>query len=389
MNQNTETPPVVTREQLAKGLGKSAFAFRGYNATNLGRTPELLRHPRYGHIVEKYLQRASDICTDVMKFPVDLAQRVRLEKEATLKEYHESIALIVTMELAQLEILETFFDISLTDANMMYGFSLGELTALTAGGVLTLDDALKIPLMMSRDAAELADDVTLCVLFSRSGKFIPRKNVHRLCAEINAEGNGVIGVSTFLAPNSMLLIGQKDTVQRLKERKGEITTERISVRLNDDKWPPLHTPIVWQRNITDRAQFLMHTIEGGFTAPTTPLFSMATGDFSYDGDNTRDVVAQWIDKPQLLWEAVDATLARGVETVIHIGPQPNIIPATFGRLAANVALLTKDRLPMHTLSRIVQYGWLSAVLPKRTNLLRAPGIVHVTLEDWLLQQDIA
>ena len=92
MNQNTETPPVVTREQLAKGLGKSAFAFRGYNATNLGRTPELLRHPRYGHIVEKYLQRASDICTDVMKFPVDLAQRVRLDKEATLKEYHESMA---------------------------------------------------------------------------------------------------------------------------------------------------------------------------------------------------------------------------------------------------------------------------------------------------------
>ena len=160
-------------------------------------------------------------------------------------------------------------------------------------------------------------DVTLCVLFSRSGKFIPRKNVHRLCTEINAEGNGVIGVSTFLAPNSMLLIGQKDTVQRLKERKGEITTERISVRLNDDKWPPLHTPIVWQRNITDRAQFLMHTIEGGFTAPTNSSVFAATGDFSYDGDNTREVVAQWIDKPQLLWEAVDATLARGVETVIH------------------------------------------------------------------------
>ena len=100
-----------------------------------------------------------------MKFPVDLTQRVRTGKEATLKEYHESIALIVTMELAQLEILETFFGISLTDANMMYGFSLGELTALTAGGVLTLDDALKIPLMMSQDAAELADDVTLCVLF--------------------------------------------------------------------------------------------------------------------------------------------------------------------------------------------------------------------------------
>jgi len=153
MNLHTETPSATTREQLTKGLGKTAFAFRGYNATNLGRTPELLRHPQYGPIVARYLQRASDICTDVMKFPVDLAQRVRRENEATLKEYHESIALIVAVELAQLEILETFFEISLTNANMMYGFSLGELTALSAGGVLTLDYALKIPLMMSRDAA--------------------------------------------------------------------------------------------------------------------------------------------------------------------------------------------------------------------------------------------
>ena len=389
MNPNTQTPPVVSREQLAKGLGKSAFAFRGYNVTNLGRTPELLQHPQYGPIVERHLRTASEICTDVMNASVDLVQRVRLEKEPSLKEYHESIALIVAVELAQIDILKNFFNISLVNANMMYGFSLGELSALTAGGVLTVADTLKIPLMMSKDAADLADNVTLCILFSRSGKRIPRKNVHRLCEEINAEGDGVIGVSTYLAPNSMLLIGQKDTVDRLKERKAEITTERISVRINEGQWPPLHTPIVWQRNITNRAQFLMHTIQSGFTTPSTPLFSLATGDFSYDGDTTREVIAQWIDKPQQLWEAIDATLARGVETVIHVGPQPNIIPATFGRLAANVALLTQQRLPMQTLSRLVQYGWLAAVLPKRTNLLRAPSIVHVNLEDWLLQQDVA
>ena len=389
MNPNTQTPPVVSREQLAKGLGKSAFAFRGYNVTNLGRTPELLQHPQYGPIVERHLRTASEICTNVMNTSVDLVERVRLEKEPGLKEYHESIALIVAVELAQIDILKTFFNISLVNANMMYGFSLGELSALTAGGVLTVADTLKIPLMMSKDAADLADNVTLCILFSRSGKRIPRKNVHRLCEEINAEGDGVIGVSTYLAPNSMLLIGQKNTVDRLKDRKAEITKERISVRINEGQWPPLHTPIVWQRNITNRAQFLMHTIQSGFTTPSTPLFSLATGDFSYDGDTTREVIAQWIDKPQQLWEAIDATLARGVETVIHVGPQPNIIPATFGRLAANVALLTQQRLPMQTLSRLVQYGWLAAVLPKRTNLLRAPSIVHVNLEDWLLEQDVA
>ena len=162
----------------------------------------------------------------------------------------------------------------------------------------------------------------------------------------------------------------------------------MSVRLNDHQWPPLHTPIVWQRNITNRSQFLMHTIDCGFTIPTTPLFSLATGDFSYDGVHTRNIIADWIDHPQLLWEAVDTTLLRGVETVIHVGPQPNIIPATFGRLADNVARLTKDRLPMQTLSWIIHHAWLSAILPKRGSLLRAPSIRQVTLEDWLLQQDI-
>ena len=35
-------------------MDEAAFAFRGYNVTNLGRTPELLEHPAYGPIVEKH-----------------------------------------------------------------------------------------------------------------------------------------------------------------------------------------------------------------------------------------------------------------------------------------------------------------------------------------------
>ena len=44
-------------------LGFTAFAFRGYNTTNLGRTTELLAHPAYGPIVERYLVEASAICS--------------------------------------------------------------------------------------------------------------------------------------------------------------------------------------------------------------------------------------------------------------------------------------------------------------------------------------
>ena len=387
MNEPADQPVTVSPKELSDGIGNTAFAFRGYNVTNLGKTPQLLAHRTYGPVIDKYLKTAGEICADVMKLPIDLVQRVRDESEPSLSEYHEAIAMIVAVELAHIEIMQTVFDVSLADANMMYGFSLGELSALAAGGVFTMEDALHIPLLMSQDVVELAHDVTLCILFSRSDKLIPRRSVLQVCEEINTEGNGVIGVSTFLAPNSMLLIGQKDTVQRLKSRTSEITTERVTVRLNDDKWPPLHTPIVWQKNITNRSQVLMHTMPGCSNTPTTPLFSLVTGDFSYDGFATRDVVTDWIDHPQLLWEAVDTTLLRGCETLVHIGPQPNIVPATFSRLSTNVALQTRDKFPMQTLSRIVRKGWLSAILPKRANLLRAPFVKHIMFEDWLLQQD--
>lgn len=387
MTVQSETSAPMTRDSIASGIARTAFAFRGYNQKNLGRTPELLQHDVYGPIVEKYLTLGSEICSEAMGLKVDLVERVRSKIEPNLQEYHEAITLVAAAELAQIEILKSVFDISLNDADMMYGFSLGELTALVAGGVLTMEDSISIPLQMSRDAAALAEDVTLAILFSRSDKLLPRENVRRVCSQINKEGNGVIGVSAFLAPNSMLLMGQGNTIQRLKELKGEITEERISLRVNDGKWPPLHTPIVWQKNITNRSQFLMHTIDSGFTPPSIPLLSLATGEFSYDGVNTREVIGKWIDQPQLLWEAVDTTLLRGDDTVIHVGPEPNIIPATFSRLATNVQLQTKDQLPMRTLSTIVRQGWLSAILPKRANLLRAPHIRHIVLEDWLLSRD--
>ncbi len=43
---------------LQSRLGRAAFAFRGYNVTNLGRTPELLAHPIYGRIVATHLRAA-------------------------------------------------------------------------------------------------------------------------------------------------------------------------------------------------------------------------------------------------------------------------------------------------------------------------------------------
>ena len=88
-----------------------------------------------------------------------------------------------------------------------------------------------------------------------------------------------------------------------------------------------------------------------------------------------------------LWDAVDYSLAEGTETIVHIGPQPNIIPATFDRLASNVASQTKDSVRMRALSGMVSRPWLQSLLPRRASLLRAAQVRHVKLEEWLLEHE--
>ena len=115
---------------------------------------------------------------------------------------------------------------------------------------------------------------------------------------------------------------------------------------------------------------------------------MVTGKMSYHDFNSREIIGRWIDHTQLLWDVVYELLLLGVETVVHIGPEPNIIPATFERLAANVEAQTSGSRRMRALSVVIGRPWLQSLLPRRAALLRAPLLQHVILEDWLLAAEV-
>lgn len=369
---------------LTDQVAELAYAFRGYNTTNLGRSNELLTHPVYGPLVKEKLSQAGRCCKAITGKQVDLVKRVEQQQETDLASYDEAVALIVAMELAQIELLEVFFDIPLQAGRLCFGYSLGEIVALTASGVLTMEDALSVPLSLAEDCVALAENVTLGILLSR-GTPLSVEDVLRGCLKINAEGNGIVGPSAFLSPNSMLLMGQHDTLDRLKSWLRENHPGQTSLRKNKQQWPPLHTPIVWERQIPNRAAHLMHTLSGGFSTPQPPLLSMVTGKMSYHDYNTRELLHQWVDHPQRLWDVVYEVLSSGVETIIHVGPEPNIIPATFQRLRDNVESQTENSIGMRALSAAVSRPWLQSILPDRLGLLRAPQVEHIVLEDWLLE----
>jgi [acyl-carrier-protein] S-malonyltransferase len=370
-------------EQLKDRIKESALAFRGYNVTNLGRSAELLNHSAYGAIVEDHLRRASRVCSDAIGKRVDLVQRVRAARDTTLKTYPEALALIVAMEIAQIELLREIHGVDYKQGELAFGYSLGEITGLIASCGFEFEEVLRIPLMLAQDTAALAGDITLAVLFSR-GDELTFDEVRRLCLQINQEGSGVISIQSVLSPNSLLMMGQGSTVDRFGERMGSELSVAAHLRKNKNRWPPIHTPVIWERNIPNRCGILLHTLPGGMTPPQPPILSLVTGEKSYTDVNVRDLVCRWTDHPQLLWNAVYATLASDIQTVIHVGPAPNIIPATFKRLSDNVETQMKRSLGVRALA--IAHPWLKAVLPRRAALLRAPLIEHVILEDWLLAQ---
>ncbi|HEX5470709.1 MAG TPA: hypothetical protein VFW73_02430, partial [Lacipirellulaceae bacterium] len=284
---------------LQSKIGTTAFAFRGYNVTNLGRSPELLAHPTYRATVQRYLQRGSEICAEIIGRRVDLVAAVSQQREYGLDQYAEAVALIIASDLAQVELLEEFHGVRFREARLAYGYSLGELSAVSCAGVFSMPEVLSVPVAMAEDSAVLARNAVMGILFSR-GPAIDEMDVLRLCRLITSEGNGTIGVSSILTPNTYLLLGQNDTVARFKTEMHKFLPGPAHIKINPDRWPPLHTPIVRQKHIPDRAAVMMAAMRGGMQPPCPPVLSLVTGERSYDDYHARDILRDWVDHPQRL-----------------------------------------------------------------------------------------
>jgi [acyl-carrier-protein] S-malonyltransferase len=376
--------------EISDRLEQAAFAFRGYNQTNLGRTPELLAHVRYGQVVERHLREASEIVSDLLHAPVNLVERVRGKQESTADTFAEDIGLIMATEVAQIELFEQLFGVPYREGRLAMGYSLGEVTALVCGGVYTLRDVLPSLIGMARESAELARDVTMAVVFSR-GKALDTEGIERLCLEITTQGRGMLAISSYLSPNTVLLLGQADTVDRFKALMGKYLQGEVNLRKNKGVWPPLHTPILWQRAIPNRAAMNIYSVGGGFRAPVPPIVSLVTGKVSYNDYNSRALLNRWIDEPQRLWDGIYELLAQGIEIVIHVGPDPNLLPSTFKRLSDNVTAELAGRslrkIGMRAVSNMIARPWIAKMMSARAAILRAPYLVQLILEDWLLAQE--
>jgi [acyl-carrier-protein] S-malonyltransferase len=381
----------VTPEELRKRISTSAIAFRGYEERNLGRSSEILAHPVYGPIASCVLKTASAICSEVRGVKVDLEARVRARAGSTLATFVEDAASIVAMEIAQYRVLEEVFDVPVHQARLSFGHSIGELSALVLGGVYEMDQLLPVPLGLAQDCADLTANTTIGIL-SMTRRPLPIEQLRRLCIWISSRGEGLIGPSTYLSPYQAILLGQGNTLDLLERKMPTALQGAATLKRRPNRWPPLHTPLVWERNVPNRTALALYHIAGGDRKPTPPVVSCTTGVANYDEFNSRAILADWTEEPQRLWDAMKYTLSSGVEMVIHTGPEPRLFPTGFERLSDKIKKQMRrrhlDRLGNSLFPSISRNQWLSRSLPGRAALWRAPFLDHLVLEDWLLAQNV-
>ncbi len=379
----------IGRKELRERLPRTAFAFRGYNVTNLGRTAELLAHAVYGPIVEECLRTAGEIASDELHRSIDLLDRVRAQEETNLAAFADAVALIVAMECAQVRLLRELFDVDLLLASRTLGYSLGEIAALVCDGSIRLEDALPVPISMADDCAALGENVRMGILFSR-GAVLDQPAIDTACRELNLRGEGIIGVSAHLSPNTRLLLGEGNLVEEFRDHLSEMFPGSVHLRIDDRRWPPLHTPVVWERCVPNRAARRMLVMPTQIKENGPKLISMVTGAADYTEETIRPLLTKWVDHPQRVWDVVYETLRVGIETIVHVGPAPNLLPSTYKRLSDNVEVQLSRSAPRRFggrfVSTISRRAWLANLLPKRSALLRAPYVRHIILEDWLLEQ---
>jgi malonyl CoA-acyl carrier protein transacylase len=202
------------------------------------------------------------------------------------------------------------------------GHSLGELAALAAAGVLSVDDALELVVLRGRLMAE-ADD---------KGSMLALVGADEAEAARIADAAGLI-VANDNAPGQVVLAGERDRFERAEEIAGELRKRAIRLPVAGAFHSPSMAPAV--------APFRAALDEVELGEPRFTVFSCASAQPFAD---VRDELARALIRPVRWRETFTALHEAGVERFIEVGPGKvlarlgkRILPGTKVETPAEVA----------------------------------------------------
>lgn len=187
------------------------------------------------------------------------------------------------------------------------GFSLGEIVALTASGILSKQDAFKLVCKRGKFMQKSAEDVTgSMVAVMRMGS----KELKELCEEYE------VYPVNYNCPGQIVVSGESAKIQKFKDKLTELKARFVELPVGG----AFHTPYMERA-----AKSLKKELKDGkiynLNRPEIPLYANKTAEpYSSDEEEMISTISDQVCN-SVKWEETLNNMARdGVDTFIECGP---------------------------------------------------------------------
>lgn len=210
---------------------------------------------------------------------------------------------IYAMSMAILEILKN----KGTKPDVLAGLSLGEYSALTTAGVISLEDGAKIVRTRGKLMQNLAPEGNWAMAAIIG---LEDEKVEDVCAKV---GDGFVKAVNYNCPGQVVVSGEKEAVVQAMEYAKELGA-RKAIELKTSG--PFHTEKLKNASIELKKE--LEKIE--FKEFEIPVIKNLNGEAYTSTDNMVEILSNHVINPVKFGKSIETMINMGVDTFVEIGP---------------------------------------------------------------------
>ncbi len=274
-------------------MSNKAFLFSGQGAQFVGMGKDLYDN---FDIAKKYFDEAENILNKPIK-------KIIFEgPEETLKQTENTQPAVMLMSYIAYKILES----EGITADAFAGFSLGEYSALTAAGILSFEDGMKIikarGLIMDEQSKKV--DGAMAAIIG-----LEPEQIEEICKK----AGGTIVPANYNSPSQTVVSGERAAVEKACALADEAEAMK-TVMLNVSG--PFHSPLL--EPAADKLRAALDTVKFN-PIGNVKILSNVTADYHSDAA-LKDMLVKQMYSPVRWTKTIEKLAADGCETFIEVGP---------------------------------------------------------------------